>query len=48
MDTIGNGVMRDESSRTTRFDLLPPEAIIALAEVFYFPGYALDGSRHNR
>ena len=35
MDTIGNGVQREESSRHVRYDLIPPEAIIALAEVLY-------------
>lgn len=34
MDIIGNGVQRDESSRNTRYDLIPPEAMDALAEVF--------------
>lgn len=35
MDNIGNGVLRDESSRNTRFDLIPPEAMQALAETLH-------------
>ena len=34
-DIVGNGVTRYESSRNTRYDLIPPEAMIALAEVLH-------------